>query len=259
MSPIALPLMSSLVSEELLPRAFRTMVRSLLSLESARDSEVRGWEEKDWGRRKCICAVEERQKRHGKKVWKEKEIYYYSVYEIWGKNTILLWLTVLSGVSQAVLLQWDRLQFLLPPADYLIWAELMSCLPVVWVYSALAPPVSIWKGLFGPCSKSLPTLTKAIVIYAITNINIPFGILLPCQSVLEFIRCLWIFDFLVSSFLFSLVLTLFALFAHPVVFGTSPEKAYSCPWQAELTATLTPLEKSLQLLKIPVNYNIIKL
>lgn len=49
MSPIAFPLMSSLVSEELLPRAFRTMLRSLLSLESARDSEVRGWRGKDSG------------------------------------------------------------------------------------------------------------------------------------------------------------------------------------------------------------------
>lgn len=42
MSPMAFPLMSSLVSEELLPRALRTMVRSLFSLESARDKEVRG-------------------------------------------------------------------------------------------------------------------------------------------------------------------------------------------------------------------------
>lgn len=43
MSPIALPLMSSLVSVELLPSALRTMVRSLFSLESAREREVRGW------------------------------------------------------------------------------------------------------------------------------------------------------------------------------------------------------------------------
>ena len=43
MSPMALPLISSLLREELLPRALRTMVRSLLSLESARDREVRGW------------------------------------------------------------------------------------------------------------------------------------------------------------------------------------------------------------------------
>lgn len=42
MSPIAFPLMSSLVSDVLLPSALRTMVSSLLSLESARDSEVRG-------------------------------------------------------------------------------------------------------------------------------------------------------------------------------------------------------------------------
>ena len=53
MSPMALPLMSSLVSEELLPRALRTMVRSLFSLESARDREVRGCggeEEEEEGR-----------------------------------------------------------------------------------------------------------------------------------------------------------------------------------------------------------------
>lgn len=43
MSPMAFPLMSNLVSVELLPRAFSTMVRSLFSLESARDREVRGW------------------------------------------------------------------------------------------------------------------------------------------------------------------------------------------------------------------------
>lgn len=42
MSPIALPLMSSLVRDELLPSALRTMVRSLFSLESAREREVRG-------------------------------------------------------------------------------------------------------------------------------------------------------------------------------------------------------------------------
>lgn len=42
MSPMAFPLMSNLVSEELLPSAFKTMVRSLFSLESARDREVRG-------------------------------------------------------------------------------------------------------------------------------------------------------------------------------------------------------------------------
>lgn len=46
MSPIALPLTSSLVSEELLPSAFNTIVRSLLSLESASDRDVRGWEKR---------------------------------------------------------------------------------------------------------------------------------------------------------------------------------------------------------------------
>lgn len=43
MSPMAFPLMSNLVSVELLPSAFSTMDRSLFSLESARDREVRGW------------------------------------------------------------------------------------------------------------------------------------------------------------------------------------------------------------------------
>ncbi|TNN79984.1 hypothetical protein EYF80_009801 [Liparis tanakae] len=42
MSPMAFPLMSNLVREELLPRAFRTMVRSVFSLESARDREADG-------------------------------------------------------------------------------------------------------------------------------------------------------------------------------------------------------------------------
>lgn len=49
MSPMALPLISSLVRDELLPRALRTIVRSLLSLESARDREVRGWGREDRG------------------------------------------------------------------------------------------------------------------------------------------------------------------------------------------------------------------
>ena len=49
MSPMAFPLMSNLESEELLPIAFSTMVRSLLSLESARDKEVRGWGEERRG------------------------------------------------------------------------------------------------------------------------------------------------------------------------------------------------------------------
>lgn len=61
MSPMAFPLMSNLVSEELLPSAFRTMVRSLFSLESARDREVRGW-------RRCTCGVEGGEK---KKVLRE--------------------------------------------------------------------------------------------------------------------------------------------------------------------------------------------
>ena len=42
MSPMAFPLMSSLVSEALLPRALRTMERSAFSLESAKDSEFSG-------------------------------------------------------------------------------------------------------------------------------------------------------------------------------------------------------------------------
>lgn len=42
MSPIAFPLMSRLVREELLPSALRMMERSAFSLESARDSEVSG-------------------------------------------------------------------------------------------------------------------------------------------------------------------------------------------------------------------------
>lgn len=56
MSPIAFPLMSSLVSVELLPKALRTMVRSLLSLESARDREVRGWEGQDLTGTKGVCG-----------------------------------------------------------------------------------------------------------------------------------------------------------------------------------------------------------
>lgn len=56
MSPIAFPLMSSLVSVELLPKALRTMVRSLLSLESARDREVRGWEGQDLTGAKGVCG-----------------------------------------------------------------------------------------------------------------------------------------------------------------------------------------------------------
>lgn len=42
MSPMEFPLMSSLVSEVLLPRALRTMERSAFSLESANESEVSG-------------------------------------------------------------------------------------------------------------------------------------------------------------------------------------------------------------------------
>lgn len=42
MSPMAFPLMSSLVRDVLLPRALRTMERSAFSLESVRDSEVSG-------------------------------------------------------------------------------------------------------------------------------------------------------------------------------------------------------------------------
>lgn len=60
MSPMAFPLMSSLVSEELLPRALRTMVRSLFSLESARDREVRGCGREGWrddGEKKNIERV----------------------------------------------------------------------------------------------------------------------------------------------------------------------------------------------------------
>ena len=49
MSPMALPLMSSLVRLLLLPRALSTMVRSVFSLESARDREVRGWREVEDG------------------------------------------------------------------------------------------------------------------------------------------------------------------------------------------------------------------
>lgn len=49
MSPMAFPLMSNLASVELLPSAFSTMDRSLFSLESARDREVRGWREKEGG------------------------------------------------------------------------------------------------------------------------------------------------------------------------------------------------------------------
>lgn len=62
MSPIAFPLMSSLVSEELLPRAFRMMLRSLFSLESARDSEVRGWRGKD-------SEMEEKRKKKARQVF----------------------------------------------------------------------------------------------------------------------------------------------------------------------------------------------
>lgn len=70
MSPMAFPLMSNLVSVELLPSAFSTMDRSLFSLESARDREVRGWRvsrerETDrergdvWGRReKCFSTIQ---------------------------------------------------------------------------------------------------------------------------------------------------------------------------------------------------------
>lgn len=42
MSPMAFPLISKRASVELLPSAFSTMDRSLFSLESARDREVRG-------------------------------------------------------------------------------------------------------------------------------------------------------------------------------------------------------------------------
>lgn len=42
MSPMPFPLMSTRVSEVLLPSAFSTMVRSVFSLESARDRDVSG-------------------------------------------------------------------------------------------------------------------------------------------------------------------------------------------------------------------------
>lgn len=42
MSPMAFPLMSSLVRDVLLPRALRTMERSAFSLESASDSDISG-------------------------------------------------------------------------------------------------------------------------------------------------------------------------------------------------------------------------
>lgn len=57
MSPMAFPLMSNLASVELLPSAFSTMDRSLFSLESARDREVRGWRvtrERERKREGCV-------------------------------------------------------------------------------------------------------------------------------------------------------------------------------------------------------------
>lgn len=57
MSPMAFPLMSNLASVELLPSAFSTMDRSLFSLESARDREVRGW--RGTGGR-AMCGEEEK-------------------------------------------------------------------------------------------------------------------------------------------------------------------------------------------------------
>lgn len=63
MSPMAFPLMSNLVSEELLPRAFRTMVRSLFSLESARDREVRGWGGESEGEGSVYVGREEEEKK----------------------------------------------------------------------------------------------------------------------------------------------------------------------------------------------------
>lgn len=76
MSPIAFPLMSSLVSVELLPKALRTMVRSLLSLESARDREVRGWEGEDLTGTKGVWGQE-----------RVKMIRVGTYYEYKGRNT----------------------------------------------------------------------------------------------------------------------------------------------------------------------------
>lgn len=58
MSPMAFPLMSNRVSVELLPSAFSTMDRSLFSLESARDREVRGW--RVMRERGGVCGEEEK-------------------------------------------------------------------------------------------------------------------------------------------------------------------------------------------------------
>lgn len=43
MSPMLFPLMSTLVREVLLPKALMMMVTSVLSFESARDKDCRGW------------------------------------------------------------------------------------------------------------------------------------------------------------------------------------------------------------------------
>lgn len=64
MSPMAFPLMSNLASVELLPRAFSTMDRSLFSLESARDREVRGWRG---------AKESEREREGGGDVWGKRE------------------------------------------------------------------------------------------------------------------------------------------------------------------------------------------
>lgn len=52
MSPMEFPLMSSLIREVLLPRALRMMDRSAFSLESARDSEDKGYQKKKEIRKK---------------------------------------------------------------------------------------------------------------------------------------------------------------------------------------------------------------
>lgn len=75
MSPMAFPLMSNLVSEELLPRAFSTMVRSLFSLESARDRELRGW---------------------GREETREEVVFVFSDQQV--KYNLIIWLYLCDGV-----------------------------------------------------------------------------------------------------------------------------------------------------------------
>lgn len=140
MSPMAFPLMSNLVSEELLPRAFKTMVRSLFSLESARDREVRGW---GFGEKEGSIYK-------GGRRWKEKSVERGLILR--EQEVKYSHMIVISDLFVTDTKAGQSLVYL-PPAGCSIESDMMNCPPVLCLFS------------FGITSKQALKKCFSLVVY----------------------------------------------------------------------------------------------